>query len=92
VKTMSTRCPLCGAAFKDGEPVTTATVPMPFGMVGVSFHKRCFDEDEAGAQAIVREAVGVAAAFVSSLPPSRATKPAAAGEGGSSPTPPPTIH
>ena len=54
----------------------TAAVPMPFGTVGVSFHKRCFVEDEAGAEAIVREAVGLAADFVSSL---------------SSPTPP-VIH
>jgi hypothetical protein len=46
-------------------------------MVGISFHKRCFIEDEAGAEEIVRDAVSAAAAFVSSLP---------------SPTPPPTVH
>jgi len=64
---MSTRCPLCGGAFKDGEPVMTAAAPMPFGMAGISFHKRCFAADEAGAEEIVRDAVGAAAAFVSSL-------------------------
>jgi len=77
VKTMSARCPLCGGAFTEGEPMVTAVVRMPFGAVGISFHKRCFADDEARAQRIVRDAVDTAAAFVSSL---------------SSPTPAPAVH
>jgi uncharacterized protein (UPF0212 family) len=73
---MSTRCPICGQGFAKGEMLETAFVFLPFGVVGVSFHQRCFRGDEQKAQQLVQEAVEKATALA---------------RGGSSPTPP-VIH
>jgi len=76
VKTMSTRCPICGQGFAKGEMLETAFVFLPFGVVGVSFHRRCFRGDEQKAQQLVQEAVEKATALA---------------RAGSSPAPP-VIH
>ena len=76
MRTMSTRCPICGQGFVQGEMLETAFVLLPFGVVGMSFHQRCFRGNEQKAQQLVHEAVEKATALA---------------RAGSSPTPP-VIH
>lgn len=74
--TMSNRCPICGCPFTEGEKVKNGFAKLPFGLVAMSFHERCFVKDRERADDLLRQAVETAVALVF---------------GGSSQTPP-VIH
>jgi len=66
MRTMSTRCPICGRGFAGGEirMVKTVIVNLPFGLVGISFHESCFLQHREKANEFVRQAVEKAVAFM----------------------------
>ena len=57
MRTMSTACPICGLAFAKDEMVKTATVSLPFGLLGISFHETCFLAESTRAYELIEEAI-----------------------------------